>query len=759
MLSCARVGALVSWSVESRRSLLHRVSRLRLVTAAPAALVAGTLIGACAASPAAMAADSCPNAAVRTGPSASLPDCRGYELVSPDLNHASLSSPATGYVLNGDTMLYYSVDAPDNANFATASNLNIAKRDPVHGWSGSAMSPPVGGPTAAYFANSPLVVSRDLKSLLYISDQGPDGPPSDPGNHLWLGHSDGTVQRLTTLGQSFVSPYDIYTGFNVATGWYDLKDIFFQPEQPQHPGDPAGLMYHWSNGQSRPLGVLPDGTLSTSVSLAQGHGPYTGASVLPPVSEDGEHVLFFDGFNRVLYLANGDDPAVNVGATQRTVDPDPNPEDFTLVAGMTKDGAKVVFASRSELTNDAYTGRSGGVATDAGNDLYSYDVASGDLTDLTVDLNPADVATGANVQQLVAVSEDGSSIYFTANGQLAPGATPGQTSLYLWHDGHISFLARADGLQVSDQIALTPDGQTIGFTSTDSLTGYDNTDPSSGIPHREVFVAGPGKAVVCASCHPDGSRPVADSYLAGAPQWVPAASSHAISDDGKRVFFESADQILPQASSGLPQVFEYTDGKVASISPGDSATRAYFMGASPSGDDVFFGTHDTLVPNPNGGDGAVYDARVGGGFAQPVVDRCTGVACQGQATAPASVPAAGTVTFAGPGNLPDEERGAASSVSTSKTRTVKGTSAALKIKVPAKGKLTVSGTHLATSRRTVSKAQTVTVTLKLTSSAVKSLERHRTLKAKAKVTFTDSAGHASSTSISLTFKVAAGKGR
>ncbi len=48
------------------------------------------------------------------------------------------------------------------------------------------------------------------------------------------------------------------------------------------------------------------------------------------------------------------------------------------------------------------------------------------LTDLTVDTNPADVATGANVEQVVGASRDASYVYFVATGNLASGADLGR---------------------------------------------------------------------------------------------------------------------------------------------------------------------------------------------------------------------------------------------------------------------------------------------------------------------------------------------
>ena len=50
-----------------------------------------------------------------------LPDCRAYEIVSPDLNHASLGSGARGMALpDGSGVGYYTIDSPKNKEFLAA---------------------------------------------------------------------------------------------------------------------------------------------------------------------------------------------------------------------------------------------------------------------------------------------------------------------------------------------------------------------------------------------------------------------------------------------------------------------------------------------------------------------------------------------------------------------------------------------------------------------------------------------------------------
>ena len=70
----------------------------------------------------------------------------------------------------------------------------------------------------------------------------------------------------------------------------------------------------------------------------------------------------------------------------------------------------------------------------------------------------------------------------------------------------------------------------------------------------------------------------------------------AVSDAGS-VFFESSDSLIPGASGGIVRVFEYSHGGITPISPLAGSTGARFVDASESGNDVFFQTFDTVIPN------------------------------------------------------------------------------------------------------------------------------------------------------------------
>lgn len=223
------------------------------------------------------------------------------------------------------------------------------------------------------------------------------------------------------------------------------------------------------------------------------------------------------------------------------------------------DGSKIFFTDTWPLTDEStlHPTESSHPA-----DLYEYDVASGKLTDLTASERvgvPADV-----LGTIPGASEDGSYVYFVANGVLAPGATPGgcpnkviqpfeleelppgtTCSIYVSRPNpaipgqretrFVAALSPEDSADwgLPDNELAKPNesnltnltsrvspgaGEYLAFMSNRSLTGYDNTDAASGAADEEVFLynAKLGR-LVCASCNPTGAAPkgVFDTEKAG----------------------------------------------------------------------------------------------------------------------------------------------------------------------------------------------------------------------------------------------------
>jgi hypothetical protein len=691
---------------------------------------------------------------------------RGYEQVTPadkDFGFGQASLFLAVSAKDGASATYNMFGPLPGSSSGTFENFYISRRNGA-GWAASPTSPPqdpVPGGTGYPLTEG---FSADLSKTIVMTGNPTPTPDALPNvASLYVRDNNTGAYRLLTPGPASAtfSPFETFAGASD-----DFTHIVFEALDPLVPGAPdTGVSgaYEWVDGNIRNVGVLPNGT-PASVAIV-GAQAQSLNRVTHAVSADGRRIVFWgDG---QLYVREDGATTVPVSASRRgTVDPN-GPRNPTFWAA-SADGGRVFFTSSEALTDDATTGDDGsGNLTDAGNDLYMYDMAGDDLTDLSVDVTPADASAGAQVQGVVGTSDDGTYVYFVALGDLDDGATSGAPNLYVWHGNEVKFIRTLDFGDAANwgivqrgvsgiTSRVTPDGRSLVFPSVARLTGYDNTIPATGAPASEIFrYAAASGDVTCLSCHVDGGAPSGNSTITP-PDFLTNIPRN-ISDDGRRIFFDSADDILPQDTNGRTDVYEYVDGSLQLVSTGTSRFDTTFQDASATGDDVIIATRAQLVPQDIDQYIDLYDARVGGGFPPPppVTPPCEGDACQGPASPGTSFPVAASVTFAGPGSSSVlSPAPAARRVTVSKPKAVSGLHAKLRIKVPAKGALSVSGAGLATARKQVAKAGTVSITVSLTKHEATRLKRSHQVSVKARVTFKPTGGRSSTATVSLTFKQA-----
>jgi hypothetical protein len=337
--------------------------------------------------------------------------------------------------------------------------------------------------------------------------------------------------------------------------------------------------------------------------------------------------------------------------------------------GATGDGSKVFFTteqavlpSDQDTTNDIYEcalpGDNG--ATPAAVGVVN---ACPDLKAVSV----TGTSAGANVQSVVAVSEEGSHVYFTATGvltsepdvSLSSGhqvATEGEDNLYVWEApsaqhpaGHVAFIATLPGPSPTEAQA-TPDGRYLVFTTSADLTPDDKSTVSQVFRYDALTGELVRVSVGQGGFNNDGNTYSDPASLASELQ----LGRLTVSDDGSYVAFQSSDALTPQVLGGLSNVYEWHGGNVSLISDGvDQNVNAGLLGMDASGANIFFTSSERLVATDTDEDVDIYDARVNGGFPEPTPPpSCSGETCQGSLSAPLGASLVGSTSAPAIGNVP-----------------------------------------------------------------------------------------------------------
>jgi hypothetical protein len=372
--------------------------------------------------------------------------------------------------------------------------------------------------------------------------------------------------------------------------------------------------------------------------------------------------------------------------------------------GASTDGSKAFFTSTQQLVDQASEDSSDTVentyecqqTTSAGGcNLYEYDfnapaghnvvdVSAGDSTD-----------SGPSEQSVIAISPDGSHVYFIAKGVLdrtaneaGDTARSGAKNLYVFERdaahpaGTVRFIATlspSDSSFDNSEVGtanVTSDGRFLAFESHGNLTGENVNPLGTQIYRYDAQTADLVRISIGEHGFNDNG---ADSTLNarivpghfGVFQGAPARLDPSMSDDGEYVFFESQvgltrhalnEVVIGRNPSGGPayanNIYEYHDGQVSLITDGrdttelDGKSTVELFGTDASGADVFFRTADQLVPQDTDTQLDFYDARIGGGFpAESSPPQCGEGTCQPANPAAAAKEAPGSATATGAGNL------------------------------------------------------------------------------------------------------------
>lgn len=588
---------------------------------------------------------ACPNDRLREQlGSILLPDCRAYELVTPGDTGGHLpfdtqtgegnqhfSTPTVS--ADGRVVAFITKTGALSGTGAAGSlggSLYLSSRDPDSGWKTESA-----GPTGEQ-ATIPDVsgLATDFSASIFSMQGHGSMALASEGGTVYVRHADGSYSLVGEGSEgvdiepkvAFVSPGATHAIFE--------SDQRLEPEAPPAEANRA-VVYDRTPEGLQVASLLPgDAILPPGIAAN-----YKGASA------DGNVVAFEAhqaGEHGPLYLRIDDETTQEMAPAG------------AVFAGLSADGQYAFFAR--------------------GEGIFRYDTRSGTAVEMAS-------GVGATV---INVPTSGEALYFVSqsdlsNGRSNPeGAMPrvGEENLYVWREGTIRFIGTVttrdvtgtttgasgfqyDGLGLWDESLLdgsasdpsrtTPSGSALLFQSRALLTSYD----SRGKTEIYRFDA-QASTLTCISCSPSEASAESDaSLLSLTPNLFSSIPTSRwalvdnLSDDGSRAFFQTADALVPTDTDGVQDVYEWEAPGVGTcrteggclylITSGASAKANYLYGVSADGGDVFFATTDRLLESDADGTPSIYDARVGGGFAEPSVGGCEGEECRPTLTAPPSL--------------------------------------------------------------------------------------------------------------------------
>ncbi len=653
----------------------------------------------------------CPNQANRYGAGANLPDCRAYELVSPlDKNNGDITSLGdadsaggpqgrTQSTPSGNKLTYSSYRAFAGAQSVPWSSQYIAQRVAGEGWQTHSINQPGGAPllSGAFIVRSQYkVFSEDLchawmKSFFKSpSLEGVTGLPNAYRREDRLCGPE-RFEPLAPIATPLAFGEDIQPQIQGVSA--DGSHMIFATTSKLAPEGTAGPYQLYESAEPgaapRLVCILPNGeawnapcTAGMGEAAADNGGIRTGA-----ISEDGERIFWSSsqghGATGKIYVRIGGTETVAVSQAGEEL----AGTGESVFWGAAADGSRAIYTTGGGTVGSSETAQVGV----SNMRLFAFDVDD-ESTELIVH----------GAFGVVGISKDARRVYFLSNkvlpgsGQNSEGdeAIAAQPNLYLYDAdagggtstfiGTLSYEDASSGnawdedtpiarYSSSHLARVTPDGLHVAFVSYASLTGYDNRNLAGGeVGELNPFVAlayvydAESDKLICASCNPSGARGQTEGGVMPGFE-TSVQPSRLLSEDGSRLFFQSANALDPRDSNGKIDVYQWerqgggscdagdprfapsAHGCIELMSTGTSDFNALFAEATPTGDDVFFFTNSSLVPQDYGLRD-IYDARVGGGFPlPPEAPECVGDACQGIPAAP-NDPTPASAGFKGAGD-------------------------------------------------------------------------------------------------------------
>ncbi len=631
----------------------------------------------------------CPNQALRTGPSANLPDCRAYEQLTPvDKGGAQEIFAYHGVVANtlvgedGDHFALHNEVVHWGSGPTAGGSPYFFSREAGSGWR---MTAAAAQPEAGIHKYAPEIYDANLTRVGFSSsyNTGPAGPSP-------------FELKVGTPGGPYVGTPPIPSQFTGAWvgGSPDLSKLILQTTYHKLLGTNTGTkqgadLYEYSEGN---LSLANGGIGTCGARLpagTQGSGESTPGRTSHAVSADGRRV-FLEAV-----------PGANCSAPSHL---------YMRLDGQTDSdlGAYSFRAANALGTEVLLEKQLGGEASE----FLLYDTETQALKPL--------FSIHSHLEHGLTVSEDLSAIYFLSRERLAGTGAPPRSlgdlqdsqgsqialeNLYRYDipAEALRFVVQTSQPNESKGRSQSPDGRYF-YWEAWKVAGLPGGNPPpqqvnetgevNNVEPNQVYRYDSATGTVqCFSCaSPFNPEPALPATLneTGAG-FGPVTGSNQVpnfsvaSANGDFVFFDTASALVPAdvdgevapentiATNGLltehrsslyspsSDVYEWrkdgidgcthVQGCLSLITSGRGGFLIHFLGTAHEGRDAFFATDESLLPSDNDTAGDVYDARIGGGFPAPSPRpvECEGDACSNPTPAP-NDPTPSSSTYSGPGN-------------------------------------------------------------------------------------------------------------
>ncbi len=646
------------------------------------------------------ATEPCPNEALRVGPSASLPDCRAYELVTPGDLGRSQDMTFTGEdhaTPSGDgEQIALETNATIEPNMRTGASVNgahaVFSRTPG-GWTMRSVVEPESSTGADNIET--LLFSPDLSQVALSTYTFLNAIERSSDKAFEVGPVGGPYTLIANipLKEATNSVEAHFIGANAGSASIPaFSDVLLESSDDALPlsaaeravaeGTVAGAkdVYDWTGGQLRLVDVTSKGALTSPCGAELGNGiPSVGPGAVNAVSEDGSKIFFTSPERGAscpesprLYMRVDGRETVEVSAPQG-VTVEPSERKAVEYLGAAPDGSEVFFTTETRLTKETPEEEAEEDGTAGKMKLFMYDTVTGVLTR---------VATGfaedtESNRKVFVISEDGSTVYYEIDVG-GPGAS-NIHNVYRYETekatgaANPSLVAQAaEPHNDAEPSYTTWNGDFLVFAGSEhydtELYRYDHADGS----------------VMCVSCGEGSVAPAEGEVFESDDFGIPLESYNEIpgvvqmSEDGQEVFFETTARLVSQDTNSTTDegdsvsghqgmdVYEWeadgteegegtgmfcrvVNGCTHLLSAGEDVGPEMFLGASKNGKNVFLASAAQLLPQATPEFTNIYDARVDGGFPQPPPPpECT--SCQGVGNPPPLFNVPASVAFTGAGN-------------------------------------------------------------------------------------------------------------